>query len=43
MQLQVQQWKALIGREKASVLKGRLGGRKSGNQVMNAKLQAGVH
>ena len=33
----------LIGREEASVLKGRLGRRESANQAMNAKLQAGVH
>lgn len=43
MKLQVQQQRGLIGREEASVLKGRLGRRESANQAMNAKLQAGVH
>lgn len=43
MKLQVWQWRGLIGREKTSVLKGRLGRRKRANQAMNAKLQAGVH
>lgn len=35
--------RGLIGREEASVLKGKLGRRESANQAMNAKLQAGVH
>ena len=43
MKLQVQQQRGLIGREEASVLKGRLGRGESAHQAVNAKLRAGVH
>lgn len=43
MKFQVRQQRGLIGREEASVLKGRLGRREGTNQAVNAKLQAGVY